>query len=222
MDERGGGRAEVDTRTPFRSVKEALMLFGEKVLAEQIYASNLNQCPDAPRHASAPSSRILGARKEETRKIEDNTVSSLALIHAELAETRQMLEMARTEGMLMVTALTSLRDELQMTREELMRLKSLKMENGPKEEVNELVSTVESGELKEEEGPSSSEERQEIRRRYVRFAEPPSLVQVINADTPEVFKIQLPEPQLSDSTSVKKHRKAKTLISNLGIIFSSR
>ncbi|XP_021718657.1 WEB family protein At1g75720-like [Chenopodium quinoa] len=98
-------RAEIDTRAPFRSVKEAVSLFGERVLAGEVYASKLKEM------------------EKDTRDEIGQGSSKIGSITDELEETKQSLVKAKEETMVMATCLSSLEEELEKTKRELQELK---------------------------------------------------------------------------------------------------
>ncbi|KAI3798836.1 hypothetical protein L1987_34118 [Smallanthus sonchifolius] len=93
------GRVENDSRQPFKSVKEAVMLFGEKVLAGEIYAHKLKEM--------------------ENIVTENNPHGTKAAI----GDKKQALS-SKDEGNLMAYYLMSLKQQLEETKSELDQLKS--------------------------------------------------------------------------------------------------
>ncbi|GLT39245.1 hypothetical protein SLA2020_134490 [Shorea laevis] len=187
------GLAEIDTRAPFRSVKEAVMLFGETVLVGEIYANKL---------------------KEKRAEAGENGrgQSEIAALTVELEETKQGLLKAGEENNLMSIRIKTLGEELEQTKKELQRFKAREFhKQHPDPEIEDLKfiedATRRDSNVKLVEEEDASEEFQ--KKRYVKFASPPSLAQVIVGR----------EEMLGTSPPAKKDKR-KPLVPIIGWLFS--
>ncbi|XP_027089766.1 WEB family protein At1g75720 [Coffea arabica] len=160
-------KAEIDTSAPFRSVQEAVLLFGERILAGEVYANKLKEMHDGSiENGHAP--------------------SRLGNITAELEETKQSLQKAQAESLVMATCLSSLQEELQRTKRELQHLKERESQKRAIElEIEDLkfvedIKDEEEFQVKITETMIHQQQNVEFqKKRYVKFADPPSLAQVV-------------------------------------------
>ncbi|KAK9165200.1 hypothetical protein Scep_000391 [Stephania cephalantha] len=189
------GRAEIDTRAPFQSVKEAVMLFGERVLAGEVYANKIR----------------------EMRAEIGNSGPRLGTVTAELEETKQSLQKAKEEGMLMENCLTNLKEELEQTKRELEQIKARELEKMKIDSEMEDLKFIEHP-IEMEDSAWGTPDESELdfqKKRYVKFASPPSLAKVM---TPDEGAQQV----LERHPSLKKKKKKPLIPLIAGLFFKKR
>lgn len=143
--------------------------------------------------------------------------SSLVTVTTELEETKGNLQKAREESLVMATWLSTLQQELERTKLELQQLKEREPEKQviiePIDQIKhvEFIKDSTSFDLKSQtrnEGPVEFQKK-----RYVTFANPPSLARVMVPISGD--------PVLERHPSLKKKKK-KPLIPLIGGIFSKK
>lgn len=131
--------------------------------------------------------------------------SRLNTVTAELEETKESLKKAKEESLLMANCVTSLKEELELTKRELHRLKVREPEKQPIEsEIEDLKFVEDSTQVKE--NPPVHLETEFQRKRYVKFADSPSLARVMT----------IGEAVLEGNPSLNKKKKKKLLIPLIG------
>lgn len=139
--------------------------------------------------------------------------SKVGKVAAELEETRQSLQKAKEESMVMATCLSSLEEELQRTKKELQQLKERESEKQVMETEIEHLKFVEDSIDIEVKAETSDEGTEFQKKRYVTFANPPSLARVMVPPQGDAA--------LERHPSLRKKKK-KPLIPLIGGLFSRK
>ncbi|XP_016451468.1 WEB family protein At3g51220-like isoform X1 [Nicotiana tabacum] len=195
------GRVEIDTRQPFRSVKEAIMLFGEKFLAEEIYAKQLKEL------FCQVQTKASGGQNQPRIELP---------VTIELEETKQNLQKSKEEGTFMAHCLQSLKEELELTKREIHQLKTRELKQkvalGADPEIEDLKFIENSSSSKVELRTQFQEYDDEIefqKKKSVKFASTPLLTRIINVES-------------TSPSQLKKKLKKKPLIPLFGGLFSKK
>lgn len=145
-----------------------------------------------------------------------NAQSRVGALTAELEETKQSLEGAREEANFLSQCIKSLKKELEQTKKELedtkaRELKLLQRRDDPEAEDLKFIANATNVEIKAQNDDDEEEETEFQKRRYVKFASPHVLAQVIPNK----------EELLGRPPSVKKSKR-KPMMPLIGWLFNKK
>lgn len=137
---------------------------------------------------------------------------------AELEETKKSLQKAREEGNFMATCIRSLREELEQAKKEIRELKKVmefQKDQQAETEIEDLKFVENEKKVDQIKTPKTEEAKEFQRKRYVKFASPPSLAKVIISAAED-------EDQFLERPPSLKKTKKKSLIPLIGWLFSRK
>lgn len=162
----------VDTSRPFRSVKEAVAVFGERILVGDSYSSSPKPCADVPL-PEIGTWESLPSPTTTVKEEKEHVLNTLKKLEAELEETKEELRLLKEREEDTEVALASLSAELHKNMSKLAEAEAAAAA-AKAAATRRIAMGCESGRIEEE------MKRSELKMKRIEETESPTLAQILS------------------------------------------